>query len=439
VSILEDALKRLDKLTSDEARMATAEALKATHSVDERVRGVANDVLGVNDRVSRVDKRVGDVDDRVATIGEQVVSVDNRVLSVDNRAIGIDYRVRGVDERVAAFDNRVAGVENHVIGMDDRLKDVDDKVPVVIDQGNATEEFAQHIANDIGHIKQNQFRESIYRWLSPPDPSTNHNIAHEIHHKGTATWFFEGSIFREWKTMGSLLWVNGKPGSGKRALCSTIIEDIEAMCEAGHASVAYFDFDFRDINKQHLHDLIPSLLIQLSAYSHLRCDILSRLYEAHDYGKKQPSALVLVNCLEQMLSLPDRRPIYLVMDAFDECPDTSGIPSPRERVLRLVEEHVRLPLPNLRICVTSRPEVDIRDFIEPLTALRVSLHNQSVQRQGKNDWTIDVCVTRKNIRAGRGWEVGRRSKAKHARVVLGRNDRTILITPSEIPSSGGRN
>jgi hypothetical protein len=56
----------------------------------------------------------------------------------------------------------------------------------------------------------NQLRDSIHRWLSPPDPSTNHNIACGTYHKKTAFWFFEGTIFREWKSTGSLLWIHGK-------------------------------------------------------------------------------------------------------------------------------------------------------------------------------------------------------------------------------------
>jgi hypothetical protein len=56
----------------------------------------------------------------------------------------------------------------------------------------------------------NQLRESIHKWLSPPDPSTNHNIACDTHHKKTASWFFQGSIFQEWKSTGSLLWIHGK-------------------------------------------------------------------------------------------------------------------------------------------------------------------------------------------------------------------------------------
>ena len=39
---MEDALKKLDKLTNEEARMATAEVLKATHTIDERVRHVSD-------------------------------------------------------------------------------------------------------------------------------------------------------------------------------------------------------------------------------------------------------------------------------------------------------------------------------------------------------------------------------------------------------------
>ena len=154
--------------------------------------------------------------------------------------------------------------------------------------------------------------------------------------------------------------------------------------------MAYFYFDFRNADKQGLHDLVPSLLTQLSARSSLRCDILSKLYSDHDDGKKQPGSSVLIECLKDMLALPDQPPIYLIMDALDESPTTSGIPSPRERVLLLLEELVDLRLPNLHICVTSRPEVDIRDVIVPLTSLRVSLHDQSGQKDDIADYVRSV-------------------------------------------------
>jgi hypothetical protein len=162
------------------------------------------------------------------------------------------------------------------------------------------------------------------------------------------------------------------------------------MCKAGKAFIGYFYFDFRDANKQHWRDLVPSLLVQLSARSDTRCDILSRLYMAHDSGAQQPNDDVLFQSLKEMITLPDQRPIYLIMDAVDECPNTSGIPSPREQVVKLIKELVDLGLPNLHILVTSRPELDIRDILESLTSLRVSLHDQSGQRKDIVDYVRSV-------------------------------------------------
>ena len=171
---------------------------------------------------------------------------------------------------------------------------------------------------------------------------------------------------------------------------STIIEDIRAMCDAGQASMAYFYFDFRDISKQHWRDIIPSLLTQLSARSDPRCDILSRFYSDHDDGERQPSDDTLTQCLKEMLTLPRQHPVYLIMDALDECSNISGIPSSRKKVLQLVKELIDLHVPNLHICVTSRPEVDIRDVLEPLTPRRVSLHDQSGQKEDIEDYVRSV-------------------------------------------------
>ena len=154
--------------------------------------------------------------------------------------------------------------------------------------------------------------------------------------------------------------------------------------------MAYFYFDFRDANKQCLHDLVHSILSQLSVSSGPRCDILSDLYLAHDQGKKQPSDSILAKCLKEMLTLPNQRTTYLIIDALDESPNAPGIPSPRERVLQLLEELVNLSLPNLRICVTSRPEIDIRNVLESLTSRGVSLHDQTGQKEDIADYIRSV-------------------------------------------------
>ena len=117
---MEDALKRLDKLTNEEARMATTQVLRVTHAVAEDVNQVKRSSFA--------------------------------------NLVGSDY----------GFSHVLAG---------------------------------------------NQLWESLHKWLSPPDPSTNHNIACSAHQKRTASWFFQGSIFAGWKTTDSLLWIHGKRAS----------------------------------------------------------------------------------------------------------------------------------------------------------------------------------------------------------------------------------
>ncbi|SRR5258708_5412499 len=145
------------------------------------------------------------------------------------------------------------------------------------------------------------------------------------------------------------------------------------------------------------YNLVSSLLIQLSSCSNPHCDILSHLYSDHDHGKQQPTDDTLKWCLIEMLTLPDQRPTYLVMDALDECSNISGIPTSRHWVLWLVKELVNLHIPNVHICVTSRPEVDIRDVLEPLTSHQVSLHDQSGQKKDIKDYVQSVIYSESEL------------------------------------------
>ena len=151
--------------------------------------------------------------------------------------------------------------------------------------------------------------------------------------------------------------------------------------------MAYFYFDFRDVDKQKLHNLLPSLLIQLSAQSDLCCDILSQLYASHARGVRRPSDLAMVECLKEMLSLETQGPIYIILDALDECPpNTSTIPSPQKKVLDFVDELVGLHLSNVYICITSRPEHDIQAVLGHLASYSVSLHEERGQQQDLSNY-----------------------------------------------------
>jgi len=170
------------------------------------------------------------------------------------------------------------------------------------------------------------------------------------------------------------------------------------MHAAGLATIAYYYFDFRDVKKQDCYGLLSSLISQLSAESDSCYNVLSQLYSANNRGARKPSISALKNCMTDMLSLPGQGPVYIIVDALDECPNSSGIPSPREKVLELIEELVKLELPNLHLCVASRPEVDIRMVLEPLTSLRVSLHDEIGQKEDIFRYIKSVIYSDRNMR-----------------------------------------
>jgi len=175
---------------------------------------------------------------------------------------------------------------------------------------------------------------------------------------------------------------------------STIIEDIHAMRKAGLASLAFFYCDFREDRKKELRGLLSSFLVQLCHESDSYFDILSNFYSEHNKGSRFPSDDSLVGCLKDLLKLPGQAPVYLIVDALDECPNPSVVRSPRAEVLSFIEELVTTQILNLRVCVTSRLEIDIKDALDPLIFRSVSLHDESGQKRDIEDYIKSVINTR---------------------------------------------
>ena len=178
---------------------------------------------------------------------------------------------------------------------------------------------------------------------------------------------------------------------------SAIIQDIEGRHAAGLATMAYYYFDFRDIKKQDCYGLLSSLVSQLSADSDPCFNILSQLYSNHSRGIRKPDIDALKSCITDMLGLSGQAPIYVIVDGLDECPNSSGMTSAREEILELIEELVDLKLPNVHLCVASRPEIDIRTVLEPLTSYSICLHDESGHKEDiiayiksavQSDWTM---------------------------------------------------
>jgi hypothetical protein len=183
---------------------------------------------------------------------------------------------------------------------------------------------------------------------------------------------------------------------------SSIIKDLEDARKDGLASVAYYYFDFNDSQKQDRRGLLSSLLLQLSARSHMFSEILTQIHLTHDEGSRQPSESDLIDCLKEMLTAHGQGKIYIILDALDECSNNFGMPTSREKVLNLFKDIVSLRLPHVRICVTSRPEVDIQTALEHLVSHRVSLHEEGGQRQDIIDYVKSVVESDSKMSKWRG-------------------------------------
>lgn len=151
------------------------------------------------------------------------------------------------------------------------------------------------------------------------------------------------------------------------------------MRKSGHAFLAFFYCDFREGEKRDLRGLLSSFLFQLCHQSDSYYRILSDFYSEHSNGSQHPSDNALVRCLKDILRVSGQTPVYLIVDGLDECSNTSAMPSPREKILTFFKDLIDSQLPNLRICVTSRPEIDIKRALEALTSHFISLHDESGQ------------------------------------------------------------
>jgi hypothetical protein len=171
---------------------------------------------------------------------------------------------------------------------------------------------------------------------------------------------------------------------------SSIIENVEDMRKSGLASLAFYYFDSWDGQKQHRRRLLSTLLCQLCGQSDSYSDTLSRLYSTHHYDWQGASDTSLAQCLRVILCSPGQAPVYLILDALDECPNASETSSPRENVLMLLEDLVNLRLPNLHMCVTSSPEVDIKTVLDRLKFRSISLHDEEGQKQDIHDYVRSI-------------------------------------------------
>jgi hypothetical protein len=97
------------------------------------------------------------------------------------------------------------------------------------------------------------------------------------------------------------------------------------------------------------------------------------------------------------VELRGQAPVFLIVDGLDECPNVSSLSSSRKKVLQVLKDLVDSQIENLRICVTSRPEADIKFVLERLYFRSVSLHEESGQKKDIKNYIKSIVRTHENM------------------------------------------
>ncbi|KAJ4078218.1 hypothetical protein NW760_015285 [Fusarium oxysporum] len=208
--------------------------------------------------------------------------------------------------------------------------------------GNETKHAVMSMASDHRFAK-------IEGWLSPPDYSTNANLARKRRHPGTGAWLLNSPVFQEWK-LGTRqhLWLYGLAGGGKTVLSTTILDHLLQIDT--HTTLAFF-FDFSDPRKQKLEDLLRSLAVQLYHAGNEVARRLDSLFTSHGDGRRQPDTNALSACVDTMIQTAGK--VFIIIDALDEC-------TAREELLQWLKH---LASRKAQLIVTGRPEVEFQSAI----------------------------------------------------------------------------
>jgi hypothetical protein len=192
------------------------------------------------------------------------------------------------------------------------------------------------------------------------------------------------SVFRSLKFM---MWIS-----------SAIIQEICATQKSGLGFLAFFYCDFNDDQKRDRCGLLLSVLTQICHQSDAYSKILFNFYLEHSHGSQYPGDDALVRCSMEILKLAGQPPVYLIVDGLDECSNAIDLPSPREKNLMLVKDLIDSQIPNLPICVTSRPEADIMAVLDTPTLRSVSLHDERGQIEDINNYIKSMVTTDSTMR-----------------------------------------
>ncbi|KAG5657351.1 hypothetical protein KAF25_005915 [Fusarium avenaceum] len=219
------------------------------------------------------------------------------------------------------------------------------------------------LRKEVEKVQKDKKRQEMLDWLCAVDTSVQYRAARGKYSRGTCAWLVqESDRFKAWeRNPKSFLWLNGKAGSGKSILSSSVIKYFKDRYEQDpETALAYFFFSFGSLEQQKVSVMLSSLVRQLCAS---RPDTPPPIKRFDDYMARgeRPDIESLEAAL--LAAVSGFSSVFIIVDALDECPAFDG---ERSRLLDCLERIIIAMPDNLHIFCTSRAEPDIHMTIEEL-------------------------------------------------------------------------
>ncbi|KAH7176107.1 NACHT domain-containing protein [Dactylonectria macrodidyma] len=213
-------------------------------------------------------------------------------------------------------------------------------------------------------------KNDIRQWINPPEFMRIYESAIDEMEENTAGWLFQKDEYKSWESFevsrigaqtepeqadaqGSVLWIHGKPGSGKTFLAASVIDRLKASARRDkHRVVLFFHFDAEDGTSNNTASAYRSLLSQLFQRYSKSPDMIDRFSfsMADSHGQKTASMFELADLLNLCISTLEDK-CFIILDGIDECDDDGRFVS---GLLGTISN-----CPSVRLLVFSRPTVTL--------------------------------------------------------------------------------
>jgi hypothetical protein len=218
----------------------------------------------------------------------------------------------------------------------------------------------------------------VQEWLAPTDPQLKLLASLKLRTAGTGKWYLQSAQYEAWKVGRTpFTWLYGSAGSGKTILSAGIIKDMQELCTEDPAkSLAFFFFDFNDVQKRDPVNMVKSLLSQFLDRCDSVPDTVRSLHATCENGRREASEQQLLQVLRDTLELLPEP--FVVLDALDEC-------SSWDALFDIVMEMRSWGKSTLRILLTSRKEIMIEEAMDDIVPPndRTCLESQLVDKDIK--------------------------------------------------------